>query len=602
MTDAAITLTILAIAVAVFVWNRLPVGVVAVLTALSLAASGVIGVDTALAGFGDPVVLFIATLFIVSEGVDSSGLTGWAGQILVRRLGDRPALLVTGLLVLVAVLAALVTPNGAVAALIPLAVLLAGRIGEAPSRLLMPLAFTGSAGALLALTGSPVNVIVSDAARDEGGDGFGFFEFAIVGVPLVAVTVLLSAWLGPRVLPARVAASLPPDLSTYASTVSRHYDLREGFARLRVREGSPLVGLRPGEVHLTDYPGLVLIGMQAANDVPVPVQRIVEPDDVLVVTGPADELTRAVVELGLTIGMRSVGGVGGDRLVTRDTGVVELVVPPRSELVGMQAFAGMTVGPDLLVLAIRRRGEDVGARTVTVREGDAILAYGTWEAVDALADEREVLVVNSPDLLRRQAAPLGPVAYRAAGVLIGMIVLLASGLVVPAVAGLLAASAMILLRVVGVEQAYRSVSWQTVVLIGGLIPLSAAISASGAADLVADLIVGAVGDGRPILLLLAIFGLTVALGQVVSNTATVLVVVPIAVAAAVETGVAVEPVLMLVAVAGAASLLTPIATPANTMVMAPGDYAFGDYWRLGLPVLIAWLVVALAVIPLVWPL
>ena len=159
---------------------------------------------------------------------------------------------------------------------------------------------------------------------------------------------------------------------------------------------------------------------------------------------------------------------------------------------------------------------------------------------------------------------------------------------------------MVLTRVVGVQQAYRAISWQVVVLIGALIPLTTAIQASGAADQVAEIIIDAVGPGRPYLLLLALFVHTSTLGQIVSNTATVLIVAPIAVSAAQATGVSVRPVLMLIAVAGAASLLTPISTPANMMIMNPGGYRFGDYWKLGLPVMAWWLVVALLVIPRVW--
>lgn len=601
MSDAAITLVVLGVAVAVFVWNRLPVGAVAVLTALSLAATGVLDVESALSGFGDPVVIFIATLFVVSEGIDSSGVTVWAGRELMGRVGTSRTRLMVGLLVLVAVFAALVTPNGAVAALIPLAVLLATRTAQPPSRLLMPLAFAGSAGALLALTGSPVNVIVSDASRDAGADGFAFFEFAIVGVPLVAVTILMSLWLGPRVLPDRTATGTPPDLGRYAATVARHYEMADGFARLRVRDGSPLVGSAPQDVDLSRYPEVLLIGMQAAGDVPQPVRDVLRPDDVLVVSGPAEDLGRLAADLGLTVAMRRVAGVEGEHLVTRDTGVAEVLIPPRSAFEGRRAFAGMTVGPDVVILAIRRLGRDV-VEPVDLREGDALLLLGTWEAMADLEDERDLLVVHSPATVRRQAAPLGRRAYTAVAVLAAMVVLLASGLVAPAVAGLLAATAMVVLRVVGVQQAYRAVSWQTVVLIGGLIPLSTAIQVSGAADILADLIVDVVGGSSPLLLLLAVALLTIALGQVVSNTATVLVVAPIAVAAAQDTGMSVQPVLMLVAVAGAMSLLTPIATPANTMVMGPGGYAFGDYWRLGLPVLVAWLAVALLIIPLVWPL
>jgi di/tricarboxylate transporter len=186
-------------------------------------------------------------------------------------------------------------------------------------------------------------------------------------------------------------------------------------------------------------------------------------------------------------------------------------------------------------------------------------------------------------------------------VLVGMIVLMAAGVVPAAVAALLAATAMVVLRVLTVPQAYRSVSWQTVVLIGGLIPLSTAIKDTGAADLIAGVLIDAVGAGRPYLLLIALFVLTAALGQVISNTATVLIVAPVAVSAAMETGVSPQPILMLIAVAGAASFLTPIATPANMMVMGPGGYRFGDYWKLGLPIMAMWLVIAVGVIPLVWP-
>jgi di/tricarboxylate transporter len=183
-----------------------------------------------------------------------------------------------------------------------------------------------------------------------------------------------------------------------------------------------------------------------------------------------------------------------------------------------------------------------------------------------------------------------------------MVAMLASGQVPPAIAGLTAALAMVLLRVVTVPQAYRSISWETVVLVGALIPLSTAISSSGAADEVSSLLIDAVGSGRPYVLLAAIFLLTAALGQVVSNTATVLVVVPIAVAAAEATGTSVKPVLMVVAIAGCAALLTPIATPGNMMIMTPAGYHFGDYWKLGLPIMGWWFATALLVVPLVWQL
>ena len=240
-------------------------------------------------------------------------------------------------------------------------------------------------------------------------------------------------------------------------------------------------------------------------------------------------------------------------------------------------------------------------RPVELAAGDSLLLHGTWSSIDELVHDRDVLMVDSPDLVRRQAVPLGARSGIAIGVLVAMVVLLAFAIVPPAIAGVAAATAMVLFRVVTVNRAYRAVSWQTVVLIGGLIPLSTTIQTSGAADVVAGRLIDVVGAGRPYLLLIALFTLTAVLGQVVSNTATVLIVVPIAVAAAQETGVSVLPVLMLIAVAGAGALLTPIATPANMMVMGPGGYRFSDYWRLGLPVMLLWLVVAVVVIPLVRP-
>ena len=229
-------------------------------------------------------------------------------------------------------------------------------------------------------------------------------------------------------------------------------------------------------------------------------------------------------------------------------------------------------------------------------------SQGTWDALDQNVDHPDVLVVDSPDLLRRQAPGLSASGKRAIAVLAGMVILLAFGVVPPVVAGLLAAGALILMRVVHVEQAYRAISWTTVILIAGLIPLSTALQQSGAAADIAEVLIDIVGDGSPYLLLLGIFILIGALGQVISNTATALIVIPIAISAAVATDVAVQPVLMTVAIAATASFLTPIATPGNMMVMGPGGYRFGDYWKLGLPIMLWYLVIGVFLVPVIWPL
>ena len=206
MSDVAITFAILLVVVLAFVSNRLPVGLVAIGAALALYFTGVLDLTQALAGFGDPAVIFIATLFVVSEGLDASGVTTWAGQELIARVGDSRTRLIVLMLLLVAGLTALISVNGAVAALLPVIVVIGVRLGRSPSQLLMPLVFGAHAGSMLALTGTPVNVIVNEAAATYGGRAFGFFEFALVGVPLVVGTILIVLLLGERLLPVAQAA------------------------------------------------------------------------------------------------------------------------------------------------------------------------------------------------------------------------------------------------------------------------------------------------------------------------------------------------------------------------------------------------------------
>jgi di/tricarboxylate transporter len=229
-----------------------------------------------------------------------------------------------------------------------------------------------------------------------------------------------------------------------------------------------------------------------------------------------------------------------------------------------------------------------------------MLLQGTWKALDTHLDDPDVLVVSSPELVRRQAVPMGPGAKQAVVILFGMVLLLATGIVPPAVAGLLAAGAIILTGIMTVEQSYRAISWTTVILVGAMMPLSTAMVETGAAKLLAERLVLMVGDAGPMALLAGLFILTAVMGQLISNTATALIVIPIGVAAAASMGISPKPVLMSTAVAAAGAFLTPIATPTNLMVMGPGGYAFSDYWKLGLPLLIWFFIVAVFIVPLIW--
>jgi di/tricarboxylate transporter len=519
VSDATISFVVLAAVVVVFVWDRLPVAIVAIGVALSLWATGVLDLGQALDGFGDPAVLFIAALFVVSEALDATGVTAWAGQELIARSGESRARLIVLMMLLVAGLTALISVNGAVAALVPVVVVMAVRLGRSPSQLLMPIAFAAHAGSLLVLTGTPVNVIVSESADEAGVGTIGYFEFALVGLPLLVGTIAIVVLFGERLLPSRSARVLPRDFSDHARTLVEQYELE------------------------------------------------------------AD----------------------ADELLNRKQGVAEVVIPPRSTAVGETVFPGMvTDSGDLVILAVQRNGEDTGPNETVLAVGDTLLLRGAWGALDENLTDPAVLVVDQPGLVRRQAVPLGPGATKAIVILGGMVVLLATGAVPPAVAGLLAACAVVLLRVLSVEQCYRAVSWTTVILVAGMIPLSTAMQESGAAGKLADVLVRVVGDAGPRVLLLGVFLLTAVLGQLISNTATALIVIPVAISAAADMDVSAKPVLMTVTVAAAASFLTPVATPANLMVMGPGGYRFGDYWKLGLPLLVLFGVVATLIVPVWW--
>ena len=383
--------------------------------------------------------------------------------------------------------------------------------------MLMPLAFSAHAGSMLALTGTPVNIIVSEAAAEAGARPFNFFEFALAGLPLLVGTVAIITLFGHRLLPHRAPSILPADVSNHARV------LREQYA---LPEGTELVGVSKG--------------------------------------------------------------------------ITEVVIPPRSELIGVHLFPGMTTpSGDLVVLGLQRAGEDVLGPDAVLQAGDSLLLRGTWEHLQAHTAGPDVLVVDDPATLRR-AVPLGVGAKRSIGILVAMVVLLATGAVPPAVAGLLAAAAIVLTGVLKPTQAYRSVSWTTVVLVGGMIPLSTAFIQTGTADLIAKGLLTLIGDTSPTLALLAMCVLTVVLGQLISNTATVLIMAPIAAVLSADLHVSVLPFMMALTVAGAASFLTPVATAANTMVMEPGGYRFTDYWKLGLPLLLLFLAVAVFWVPVVW--
>jgi di/tricarboxylate transporter len=596
VTPIESTALVIVATIVLFTWNRLPVVVVAIGAALALWATGVVTLDQAFAGFGDRAALFVASLFIVSAALDRTGVTAWAGQYLIAKAGAGQTRLLIIIMVAAGCLSALISGNGAVAALMPVAVMAAIRLRQSPAQLLMPLAFASHAGSNLLLTGAPKNILVSEALEDAGLHGFAFAEFALVGLPLLTGTIAIILLLGGRLLPRQSSTRLPADFSRHAQTLVEHYGLSDGVFRLRVRPTSAYVGLAPEEVDVGQDGRLSLMAVQAGVSATPLRAQAVSAGDYLLVRGDAEAVVRLAAEMHLAL--REGGTESG--LFSRRSGLAEVVIPPRSALIGRAVFPGMvTDSGDLVVLAVQRAGVDIDPGD-TLLAGDTLLLEGSWEALDLRLDDPDVLVVNSPDLVRRQAVPMGAGAGVALVVLAALVTMLATGIVPPAVAGLLCAGALVLAGIMTAEHAYRAINWTTVILIAAMMPLSTAMVQSGAAKVVADHLVTLTGGVGPTVFLAGLFLLTASLGQVMSNTATTMLVIPIAMAAAAGMGVSPRPVLMSLCVAGSASFLTPIATATNMMVMGPGGYSFSSYWKLGLPLMLWFFVMAVFYVPLVW--
>lgn len=601
ISSTVITYAIIGTMVLLFVTNLVPTAVTALLAALSLYATGVLTLDQALSGFGDRTVLFIASLLVVSASLDATGVTAWTGQALAERAGTSQRRLVGLIALLAAGFAALIGVSGAVAALLPVAILVGLRLRRPPSSLLMPMLFAAHTGSMLVLTGSAVNLIVSNAAVRLGQPAFGFFSLSFIGVVLLAGTVVIVVYLGDLLVPARSGRMIADDLSRHSNTLTEQYNLFDGLFRLEVAADTACAGKAETATGIAGHPELTLVAIQGPETHFPRREILLAPGDVLLVRGAADDVLRFAEEGRFVLRENDTEGDLQGALFNATSGLAEVVIPPRSGLIGQRMFPGMiTPSGDLMVMAIQRRGETLRFGETEIAAGDTLLLRGNWRALEEHLQDPDVLVVNNPDLVRRQAVPMGAGSKRAVFVLASLVLMLASGLVPPVAAGLVCACAVVLLRVLKIEQAYRAVNWTAIIMIASLMPLSTAMYETGAANRIADILVSLCGSRSIYALLAALFLLTAMIGQVLSSAATALIMIPVATAAATEIGVSPRTALVTVAVAAAASFLTPVASGANLIVQGPGGYRFGDYWRLGLPLMLWYFIVATFLVPFVW--
>jgi di/tricarboxylate transporter len=596
------TFVILGITIVMFVWGRWPPDLVALLSLLALALSGVIGTSDALSGFGNPTVVMIAALFVVGEGLSQTGVTRWGGKWLLEAAQGSKIRLLVVVMAGTAILSAFISNTGTVATLLPAVVAAAWAVGSVPSKFLMPLAFAANTGGLLTLTGTPPNIVVAQTLEQAGLRPFSFFEYALIGGPLLITAVAYMALVGRRILPSRSADQRPVDAAADLADLACAYSLGENQFRMRVRSNSSLIGKTLMEAALGPTYGAPVLRIEGREIV---TDLVLQRDDILVVRAPDEIIDTLMYELGLSLQPPDDSPDDSpDELVSGEIGLAEILPTPRSEYLGRP----MTVGQigerfQVQLLAVRRRGELVADRELKLEYGDSLLVRGTWEAIGELQKERRnFVVVGTPEAMASEVAGLGPRAGVAVAALVGMVLLMVTGAVSTVIAALIAAVAVILGGCLSTGEAYRSISWSSVVLIGAMIPMGRALEITGGASLVAEGLVNTLGDLSPVALMAGIFLLTTGFSQVINNTATAVLVAPIVIQAALELGVSPYPLLMIVAVSASTAFLTPIGTTTNILVYAPGGYRFTDYVKVGLPLMLLFLAVSLVLVPVFWPL
>lgn len=621
--DQILILLILAATVAMFLWGRWRHDMIAAGALLACVGAGLVSAADAFAGFGHPAVITVACVLVLSRGLQVSGaVDGLTRAVLPAKAG--PMLSVAALTGLGALLSAFMNNVGALALLMPVAVQMARRLEMPPGRLLMPLAFGSILGGMTTLIGTPPNLIVSGFRAETGAGTFAMFDFAPVGLAVAAAGVILIVLGGWRLVPARSNAG------------AEGFDTGAYITEARAVAGAKAIGMpvRDAEAALEEFDAQIvgLVRNEVRVIAPNPGRRIRE-GDILVIEAEADSLASALSSLGLRLEEDKRGDAseeaadgaapaasGGDpetdddkdgkdgkdaddrdRERSEEAVLQELTVLPSSSLIGRSASdLLLRTRYSINLLAISRGGQRSmkRLRSQAFRAGDLLLMHGAPESIGEFASafgcvplaERELRI---PD--RRRALTASLIMLAAVG---GA----AFGLVPAAVAFAVGVLASMALRTVPPREVYNAIDWPVIVLLAALIPVAGAMETTGTADLIAGLLIEDVARGQVLVALGLILVVTMTLSDLMNNAATAAVMCPIAIGTAAALGVSADPFLMAVAIGASCAFLTPIGHQNNTLILGPGGFRFGDYWRLGLPVQVLVVVVSLPMLLWVWPL
>ncbi|GEN82901.1 SLC13 family permease [Sporosarcina luteola] len=609
-----LTFIILGITVVLFMTNKIRADLVAILALLAFVLTGILTPVEALSGFSNSVVIMIAALFVIGAGILRTGLAQMAGTLLLRYSGDSEKRLFILLLIIVASVGAFMSNTGTVALMLPIVVSIAISINSSPSKYLIPLSYMASFSGLLTLIASPPNLIISQMLVDNGYEKLGFFQITPIGIIGVIVGLIYLYSVRNLLLPKGKKASNSNQIQKLATKqLALDYQLGGNLYLVKVPVGSEMIGKRLAQLKIPATYQLCILKIsrkstEGLNLLPMTYQEmagpnsIIQPKDRLYVQGSAENMEKFVEAYGLSI---EKGTSEADELVSKQLGIAEVLLTPHSKLINETLRTiNFREKYNLNILGINRQGEyvDKDMSKQRLRFGDALLVQGSWESIELLSRETgNVVVIGQPKEHASMAAASGKASI--AGAIMILMVLLMVFEVFPAVISVLIGAALMILTgcVRNMDDAYGQINWESIVLIGAMLPMATALENTGGMVLLSKGIIQLLGGFGPLGVLGGIFLLTMTFGQFISNTATAVLFAPIGLSAAISIGVSPYPFLMAVAVGASMAFSTPVASPTNALVMTAGGYQFKDFVKIGVPLQFIMLIVMMIAIPIVFP-
>jgi len=594
---------LLFVVVALFVSDKVRLDVVAVGAILALLLSGLLSPTEALSGFGDPVLLLIAGLFIVGEGLFKTGIAFAVGDWLMGVAGTNELKLTVMLMLVVAGLSAFMSSTGAVAIFIPIVLSLAAKADIAPSQLLMPISIAALLGGMLTLIGTPPNLIVSTQLEREGLEPFSFFSFAPIGLVILIVGIVYVVIAKKYLLPNQSSKGKTKRKKQTLKDMVVAYNLEGEMLRLKLDNASGIVNQTIEEAKLLSRYNTMVIGIERNNLlIPVRSSTKLKSGDFLLVAGA--ELALSSLYTNEKLEKISIADYQVKR-IKKELGLAEVMMTPKSTLISNSLIdLNFRQHHNLTVLGVKRMGKllEEDFSNVALEFGDTLLVAGAWKDIALLQEvSDDFLILDLPKELE-EVSPNREKAPYALGILGIMLLLMTFNLVPSVTAVLLAALAMVITGALSMNDAYRSLNAQSLVLIAGMLPMAIALDKTGGVLFIANALVEGLGDYGPFALMAGLFILTSIFSQFISNTATTVLVAPIAVAAASALDVSVYPILMTVAIAASTAFATPVASPVNTLVLGPGGYKFIDYVKMGVPLQVIVMIITLLAVPVLFPL